>query len=569
MAAAGLLIAGNVALSQPYGWVPGSSADSTDSGNRIAVVDLGAQTILGPNNGFVFTSESSGADPLVPGFSPDGSKIYILVGGDSDVNIDGHLYTFDTASVISKLESQQNVTPTDAEQKIVLEVTEQGADDALEPVALAVTPDGSKLVMTETRYQQFFSWDIEADGLIDESSEEVIDLSADPSPPWTNNAGTRAYFCTQLVQGTNTKQDDTPPQLRIVDLTQDPPAQVAQIDVPPPPQGSGFQDINTIPFATVAFPQEEGTNYTAMQPPGIQHADDSELYIYSGYIGFEGTIEQAFPKQLVIPFSLSDPFRIYKVDTATEDFTTDGNPWRDENDIPGDADLLFAPLVHSFVSALHGQWTNAGSQVYFPPNDDPAEAVDESNDNEDLILAYGVMDPGGTGFYHGSLQGIDGNAFLGTGQLTLKDGPSGIYRYDVPAGTAPKQATQLVEVGTIDRSLTLVVGFAGDNVVVGASDGLFLLPTGEDTDASVETDSIIGIYDPGQDNLTEIQLGLVAGAYGQQPEAAGGGDAVGDFDDSGCTDINDFLLLLDNWQNPFTVNDFLNLLDNWQQGPSC
>lgn len=49
---------------------------------------------------------------------------------------------------------------------------------------------------------------------------------------------------------------------------------------------------------------------------------------------------------------------------------------------------------------------------------------------------------------------------------------------------------------------------------------------------------------------------------------------VGDFNDSGCTDVQDFLFMLDHWQesvgeNFMDLDDFLNLLDNWQTGPGC
>ena len=54
------------------------------------------------------------------------------------------------------------------------------------------------------------------------------------------------------------------------------------------------------------------------------------------------------------------------------------------------------------------------------------------------------------------------------------------------------------------------------------------------------------------------------------------GRSVGDFDSTGCTDIQDFLFLLDNWQAvspiggaPIDIPDFLALLDNWMMGPSC
>lgn len=47
------------------------------------------------------------------------------------------------------------------------------------------------------------------------------------------------------------------------------------------------------------------------------------------------------------------------------------------------------------------------------------------------------------------------------------------------------------------------------------------------------------------------------------------GDPVGDFNDDMCTDLADFLILLDGWQQVYGLTNFLNLLDNWQQGPGC
>jgi len=49
----------------------------------------------------------------------------------------------------------------------------------------------------------------------------------------------------------------------------------------------------------------------------------------------------------------------------------------------------------------------------------------------------------------------------------------------------------------------------------------------------------------------------------------------GDFNNDRCTDVDDFLILLDNWQSEMEqgrmmdINAFLSLLDHWQQGDSC
>lgn len=53
-----------------------------------------------------------------------------------------------------------------------------------------------------------------------------------------------------------------------------------------------------------------------------------------------------------------------------------------------------------------------------------------------------------------------------------------------------------------------------------------------------------------------------------------GGREAGDFNDDDCTDLADFLFLLDNWQlevggTIMGLDDFLALLDYWQMGPGC
>ena len=86
-----------------------------------------------------------------------------------------------------------------------------------------------------------------------------------------------------------------------------------------------------------------------------------------------------------------------------------------------------------------------------------------------------------------------------------------------------------------------------------------------------------GDYDG--DGISDDDEMTMSGADPLDPAKPGmtDGRAVGDFNNSGCTDIQDFLILLDNWQMEWPgggdpvmdVDDFLALLDNWQQGPSC
>lgn len=580
------------AFGQPYGWIPGSSADApSETGNRMVVVDLGAEAVVGGvqfADGFLFTTEPGGADPLVPTFSPDGSLVYVLVGGDADKLAlsppeppHGHMYVFNTADVIAKLKAGTEPGPADALQAIEIRVPEEDGtntgyrDDPLEPVGQAITPDGTKLVMTEAGYDRFYIWDLDQDGLFQTASdsegtfmapagETILPDYDDPSPPMILNDGSKAYFTTQLVeQGSKTAQA-TPPMVVSVNMSTE--SEIAKIAVPPPDQGTSIQGINTIPYASVSFEQSGGANYTAFDLAGTPHADDSTLYIYSGYIGFSGTVEITDPFPISVPFSLSDPFRIYTLDTAAD--TLDSGPGEngslyDENGIPGSAEPIFAPLASVFGNSSGEEDIHAGSAVYIPFSG-PIQAW--VPDNSDLMLSFGVRASNGIWFV-GSLQEIDGNAVITSGGLRLKDGPSTLYMYDPSAKIAQ---TTLGAVHAIDRSLTFPLGFVGDKLMFGSTDNLFLLPVGEDADATTDTDTILAFADiSGTGQVNELPLQIAAGAYAQQPESSYNGDAVGDFNGDKCTNLSDFLILLDGWQDPYTLNDFLALLDNWQQGEGC
>ena len=49
---------------------------------------------------------------------------------------------------------------------------------------------------------------------------------------------------------------------------------------------------------------------------------------------------------------------------------------------------------------------------------------------------------------------------------------------------------------------------------------------------------------------------------------------MGDFNNDGCVDFEDFIILLENWGQPWEgivmgFDDFINLLENWGEGPNC
>ena len=75
--------------------------------------------------------------------------------------------------------------------------------------------------------------------------------------------------------------------------------------------------------------------------------------------------------------------------------------------------------------------------------------------------------------------------------------------------------------------------------------------------------------DDGSGPVSELPLEIAAGAYGQQPQQIYDGGGVGDFNADLCTNLDDFLILLDHWQDPYVLDHFLDLLDNWQLGQGC
>jgi hypothetical protein len=511
----------SLATAQPYAWIPGSTADVPETGDKMLVMDLGAGEILSPDDGFFFTDQPNGADPLVPTFNPDGSLIYILVGGFASDTLEirsAHIYIFDTASVISTLQADGTVSPGDALQVITIEPNEDRGPLSMEPVALALDINGGKLMMTESAYKGVYIWDLDSEGLLDEPTRTFIDLDRHPTQPWITSSGTKAYFCTlgELLEAKEVGEYTN--QVHVVDLALATPAIINSLDVPSAPQTAdpGLPipvDIETIPFVSCMFPQAPGTNLTAVQPPATAEAS-GDLYIYSGYVGFKTEYEITFPFPTTFTINMSDPFRIYILDTATDTLTNGGDPIIDENDISlEDEQVIFSPMAHPWVEESGTTTVSAGSSVIFK---DPA-APENISASDDLMLSYGMMNPAGDLLYYGTSTLVDATEFIDNHAVKLVDGPSSVYVYD----NSSAKATQLSKLKEFDRALTLPVGFFDDKLVVGSSDGIFLYPIDEEEGSSVDTKTIIAIHDPSDNSWVEVELGLVAGSYAQQPVSGG------------------------------------------------
>jgi len=104
--------------------------------------------------------------------------------------------------------------------------------------------------------------------------------------------------------------------------------------------------------------------------------------------------------------------------------------------------------------------------------------------------------------------------------------------------------------------------------------------TTDNGDANVD---MVGFYSsPGDyddDGISDDDEMTMSGADPLDPSKPGSSSnrGVGDFNGDDCTNLDDFLILLDNWQAVYEpigdpalgLDDFLNLLDNWQMGAGC
>lgn len=506
IAAVLLSTASSIALGAPYAWIPGSSADTPETGNKMVIVDLGARTPIGLPGGFVFTDESEGADPLIPTFSPNGDRAYIVAGGDEDLPAPrpGHLYVFDTAAAIGLLESLR-AAPT-AMQKIVIT---PDSDSAVEPIAITMSPAGNKVVVTESEYDKIYVYTVLGDGTLDDDNKTVLASGGDPSPAWIKNDGTRAYFCTSRVySGTNVTQEA---KLKVIDLTANPPAIIATIDVPSPTQGGGILLglVKSIPVTTCAFAVPAGANNTVVQPPEVDAADDSELYIFSGFAGFLAKVTSPISQTFV----LNDPFNIYKLNTATNQLTNGGSPIRTVT--PGSSQVTFPPLIHAYQIGVAPFAEHAAGTHFKRPNGTLDTFIPSSND---YILLFGLAERTGTHLYIGSIAGANGNELVNGNYVPLQQ-TSNIYKARIH--TTRKDNRTLPPLFATQRSMSVPLGFTSDSMVIGATDGFFVFDVPSGGNAAVARKTLLYFLTLSNDAVSvPLDLGIVAGAYAQQPVPA-------------------------------------------------
>ncbi len=485
---------------QPYGWVLGSSADSpNETGNKLALVDLGTGALVGPSGGVTFTTESGGADPLVPTFWRDGSRAYILVGGDEDLPPprNGHLYVFDSQAVRTAVAASS--TPSFL-QKVTFVAT---SDSAIEPTGVTISPTHNYGIVTESEYNTVFVIPMTANGTFNTANATLISTTSDPSPAWINNAGTRAYFCESRVYSGNTVLTDA--VVKVINLENNPPNVVATVNVPPPNQGAGILGIlKTIPVTTCAFPVPAGAIHTIVQPPETDVADDSELYIYSGYAGFVGKSTIPFPQNI----ALSDTWRVYRLNTS--DNTLDGGTHIAEVS-QSSALVAFPPLVHPFRKDNGSTISHVAGTIILKPNDSWDDI--EPQDPWDEAFLFGLMNESEDSLFIGTVSGANIDSLI-TGTYQPLHTTSNVYRQVLNGATLGA----LTPVASTDRSMTVVAGFTTDRVVLVATDGFFVFTVPGAGDATVSRKTQVALLNPSSSTITNtIDTGLVAGAYAQQP----------------------------------------------------
>ncbi|MCB2153372.1 hypothetical protein KQI84_00670 [bacterium] len=482
--AAGILcVAAAATLSaQPYGWMMGSTADTPKTGNRLVVVDLKTQSVVGPASGWQYTNHSAGADPTAPSFSPNGDVAYVIVGGDGNASLPtGYMYLYDTDDVITKLGNSQ--TPDAPFQTLSYPSSDE---DAVEPVGVTVAEQGDRVYVMEGKEQNLFVYDVQPDRTLTQVT--VIDTGSGPGPFWLTESGDYGYFVNF--------EDFT---VKAVNCRANPPAVTHTINVPPPTQN----DSASQPGTFCSFPYPDGTSMTLLPPPGIAPTDSSKLLIYSGYYGFQTYTTIPFPMYILI----NDAYRVYSLDTATNTLDNSGSAIISVN--PSSSEITFPPTLLSFEDSNGDTITHTAGSLVVGTNGAQQHL---SFPAQDLMPIFGLRPQGEDALFIGSIPAANALDLAG-GTYTPVRNTSMVLKYQPPSSRSALVAT--TNEYDVDRNMTIPLGFYNGKLVFGATDayGLKGLPVPSGT----LRDTKILVYDPVADSAVEIPTEIVGGAYAEQP----------------------------------------------------
>ncbi len=535
------------AAAQPFAWIPGSTIND-DKGDRVVIVNCADGTIETALPGALdgtawkYTEDNPGKDPFIPSFSPDGKFVYLINGGNStivpgpDPNDDGHIRLYNANDVITSLRG--GTLP--AADSWIQEITIPAGltDDAVEPVCFTIDGDLDLGFFIDATFENLYTFQINSTtGEL--TQVNVVDTQETPTPLWVDPTDAFAYFCAV---------NDEMPVVNIVDTIVTPGEILRTIPVPLPADGNNPGSNDTFAAATCTFPIDvTGTNTNTVVQPPVSPMDLgvlNELWIFSGYTGVQtapGTITvPPFPPVPVPRLHFSDPFHIYKLDISSGDsdvmeLTNSGSP---EFTIDPDGDyVVFPPTIQANDNG-NGVFAHIGGSTVIT-RDEVVQTL--TLPDEEYFPVIGWMHQTETSIFVSSAS----EAELPPNITDPDDPPdsyvpaettSFLYRYDFTSINPKGNDIALTPVVELDRGVNFILGQTDDHLVVGASDTFLVNLIGDLDDSAGVRNSLLYLVDEDsvtpQDDLIEVDLGLVGGAAALQPFAeisSGGPEIVVEF----------------------------------------
>jgi hypothetical protein len=478
-------------LADPYGWFIGSPADSTPAGDRLAVVHLQDEVILGAP--FTFTTAGPSAQAANPAFSPDGGIVYLAVSGSAGAPA-GLLHVYRAGTVLDSLSLGQ--TPGPPFQTLSVAANE---GRTVIPTSVVVSPSNTHVLLSDAGGDQVVIWRVRGDGTLDPPTVGAVAELVDPSAPWFPMNGARAYLATQQVRTSDQSAVEVEPMLRVLQLGTSS-SLVSSIAIPAPTQTGvlNFADttFRTQPAANVSFAVPSGTPLGLSQPAGARLPDDGRLLIFSGYAGFTGKVTSP----VTTPITLTDDFHRYEFNTATNTL----NPQPQLVDVASDQTVL-PPFNSAYALAEHIGGTTMrrldGSLLRVRPS------------NSDWMLLFGNLSATANAFYIGSVS-VPNLSLSATGYRPVR---STSHLYRLPLDTTGTQTT-LTPLVTSDRFFTTVVGQIPNKVVALASDGFLFVPSAIPVEGGITTNSQVVFLSTDVSTIRRLDLPFHVGAYAQEPD---------------------------------------------------
>ncbi|MDX2176919.1 MAG: hypothetical protein SF028_10670 [Candidatus Sumerlaeia bacterium] len=467
----------------PFAWLPGSSQDTPETGNSMTVVDLETMLVLGSWN---FLAGNEGADPLVPAFSPDGSRAYVLVGGDADDDPAGRLFVYDTEQVYAALAGGGAPTPL---QTIVYDVL-PGETATIEPVAATLSPDGSRLYVVEGRNELLHCYNVAMDGTL--APLVQVPTDSNPGPLWISPDGDTGFFTnTTFFRVNRVGLSGTPTILNALDIT-------------PPARFDGLAQ----PITNGGIPFAQGDNLTAVPVPGGTPTSN-EFWFIAGYFGFRVFVDIPF---IGGPLTVRGNYDLYRWNSNSASPTSFAAVTSTTNEV------AFPPTINVYRSE-GGTTTGSITGGRTLRTDFNIEETVPQEASPNHMLTYALWDKATDALIYGSVAipkvtaaNFDLNNFVYTPQVQT----SNIYRHTVSSA----RTITAQNVGTVQRFSTVPLGFAGGSVIFAGNDVVSSPGFNPGLAAPPRNTQIIKL-NPADNTVQTLTLDVVAGAAAISPAPAG------------------------------------------------